>query len=137
MNTNQNADLVLEMFRAIESRDAQRVFSLCHPDVEFHWPPSLPYAGRGRGAWAETWVPLQPTPAEQQMYPRIVAATDREVVVLWQQRGLSPGGERLDTPVLGLYQVRDGKLVRAEMFYFDPVAVNGFLNRAKNQTQAG
>src|SRR5262249_30903554 len=129
MNTNQNADLMLESFRAIERRNAQRVFSLCHPDVESHWPPSLPYAGRGRGAWAETWVPLQPTPAEQQMDPRIVAATEREVVVLWQQRGLSPGGERLGTPVLGLYQVRDGKLVRAAMFYFDPVAVNGFLNR--------
>ena len=61
MNTNQNAELMLEIFRAIGSRDAQRVFSLCHPDVEFHWPPSVPYAGRGRGAWAETWVPLQPT----------------------------------------------------------------------------
>jgi uncharacterized protein len=71
------------------------------------------------------------------MDPRIVAATDQEVVVLWQQRGLSPEGERLDTPVLGLYRLRDGKLARAQMFYFDPVTVMEFLTRAKNQQPAG
>jgi len=137
MDANENAELMLEVFRAIEQRDAQRVFSLCHSDVEFLWPPSLPYAGGARGGWAETWVPLQPTQAEQRMDPRIVAATEQEVVVLWQQRGLSPKGERLDTPVLGLYQVRDGKLARATMFYFDAATVNDFLTRARNRAQAG
>jgi len=82
-------------------------------------------------------MPLQPTQAEQQMEPRIVAATDQEVVVLWRQRGRSPNGEHLDTPVLGLYQVRDGRLARAEMFYFDPVTVNDFLSRARHQMQTG
>ena len=136
MDAKENAERMLEVFRAIERRDAQRVFGLCHEDVEFHWPPSLPYGGVAQGfggdrpRWTETWMPLQPTPAEQQMEPRIVAATDREVVVVWRQRGLSPNGERLDTPVLGLYQVRDGKLARAQMFYFDPVAVADFLVRA-------
>jgi hypothetical protein len=47
------------------------------------------------------------------MDPRVVAANDEEVVVLWRQRGVSPIGERLDQPVLGLYQVRDGKFARA------------------------
>ena len=136
MDAKENAELMREVFGAIERRDAQRVFGLCHEDVEFHWPPSLPYGGVAQGfggdrpRWTETWMPLQPTPAEQQMEPRIVAATDREVVVVWRQRGLSPNGERLDTPVLGLYQVRDGKLARAQMFYFDPVAVADFLVRA-------
>jgi ketosteroid isomerase-like protein len=40
----------------------------------------------------------------------------------------------LGTPVLGLYQVRDGKLARAQMFYFDTATVNDFLVRAKNLT---
>src|SRR5215467_7366551 len=79
MDANKNAELMLEVFRAIEQRDAQRVFSLSHADVEFLWPPSLPYAGGARGAWTETWIPLQPTRAEQRMDPRIVAATDQEV----------------------------------------------------------
>ena len=143
MDAKENAELMLEVFRAVERRDAQRMLGLCHADVEFHWPPSLPYGGVAQGfggdrpKWSETWMPLQPTQAEQQMEPRIVAATDQEVVVLWRQRGRSPNGEHLDTPVLGLYQVRDGRLARAEMFYFDPVTVNDFLSRARHQMQTG
>jgi len=52
------------------------------------------------------------------------------VVVLWQQRGISAAGERFDGEVLGLYRLRDGKLARAQMFYFDTTAVNNFLARA-------
>jgi ketosteroid isomerase-like protein len=36
----------------------------------------------------------------------------------------------LDSTVLGLCEVRDGQLARAQMFYFDPRAVTEFLGRA-------
>ena len=143
MSTSENVQVMLEVFRAIERRDAQRFTELVHPDFEIHWPPSLPYGGtyrdleaearRDRPTWAGTWNRLQPTVAERRMDPRIVAASDEEVVVLWRQRGLSPVGERFDGPVLGLYQVRDGRLARAQMFYFDTVALAGFLVNAERQ----
>jgi hypothetical protein len=38
---------------------------------------------------------------------------------------------RFDGPVLGLYRVREGKLVRAQMFYFDAAAAAGFLADAE------
>jgi len=125
---------MLEIFSAIERRDPQRVFELCQPDVEFLWPPSLPYGSTSPGsAWANTWLPLQPTEAERRMDARVVAAGPEEVVILWQQRGVSPAGDGLETPVLGVYQVRKGKLARAQMFYFDTAAVNDFLARASRQ----
>jgi ketosteroid isomerase-like protein len=134
-------EVVLAVFRAIERRDAQRFTSLVHPEFEIRWPPSLPYgggfrgldarAGLGRRTWAETWNPLQPTAAERQMDPRVVAASGQEVVVLWRQRGRSPIGGRFDGPVLGLYRVRDGKLACAQMVYFDTAAVAGFLADAE------
>jgi ketosteroid isomerase-like protein len=133
MSARENIQIILEIFGAIEQRNAPRVFSLCDPTVEFLWPPSLPYAGGERGAWAATWVPLQPTEATRRMNPRVVGATEEEVVVLWQQRGVSPAGEGLETPVLGLYQVRHGKLARAQMFYFDSSGVNDFLARAGSE----
>jgi hypothetical protein len=46
--------------------------------------------------------------------------------VLWHQRGLTGNGERLDIEVLGLYEVRDAKFFRAQMFYFDTAAVLRF-----------
>jgi hypothetical protein len=47
--------------------------------------------------------------------------------VLWHQRGRAPNGSGLDSEVLGLYQVRSGKLARGQMFYFDPAGVDHFL----------
>jgi ketosteroid isomerase-like protein len=64
------------------------------------------------------------------MDPRVVAATDREVVVLYRQRGVSPSGQRFDGEVLGLYEIRDGQFARAQMFYFDAIAVQQFLAAA-------
>jgi len=142
---SDNVDVVLRTFRAVEQRDVEGLFALYHPDVEFHDPPSLPYGGSFRAkadirarlehapgeTWLGTWGPLQPTEAERRMDPRVVAAGGAEVVVLYRQRALAPDGERLDAPVLGLYEVRDGKFARAQMFHFDTAALVEFLNRAR------
>lgn len=138
----RNVEVMLEIFAAIEGRDAARFAELVQPDVELHWPPSLQYGGSTAGpepdgpTWGRTWLPLQSGPAERRMDPRIVAASEDEVVVLWRQRGLSPSGERLDSPVLGLYRLRDGRLARAQMFYFDPVSVGAFVAAASRREPA-
>jgi uncharacterized protein len=146
MKVSKNIEIVLEAFKAVERRDEQRLIELYHPEVEFHWPSSLPYGGSFRGeeelesrqgGWGQTWGPLQPTEAERRMEPRVVAANDDgEVVVLWRQRGVSPTGERFDGEALGLYQVREGKFARAQMFYFDTAAVLSFLERARREQEA-
>src|SRR5205814_3516763 len=122
-----NRKLLLAVFRAIEQRDDRRFRELLHPDFERHWPPSLPYGGSKAGTWSETWEPFQPGETERRMNPRVVAVSEDEGVVLWRQRGVSPSGEQFECEVLGLYQVREGKLARAQMFYFDTAAVASFL----------
>jgi ketosteroid isomerase-like protein len=137
-----NIQFMLDLFRAIEQRDPhnpkpEQEAQFYTSDVEFHWPPSLPYGGSSRGlkrsgpAWSDTWNPLQPTAAERRMDPRVVGANDREVAILYRQRGVSQSGDRFDGEVLGLYEVRDGKLARAQMFYFDEAALVRFLASAK------
>jgi ketosteroid isomerase-like protein len=136
MSIKDNSQFVLEVFSAIEQRGDERFGDLLHPDFEIHWPPSLPYGGSSRGqkhqvpTWSETWKSLQPTKAERKMEPRVVAPSDEEIVVLWRQRGVSASGDRFDGEVLGLYQIRNGKLARAQMFYFDTAAVASFLMKA-------
>ena len=139
MSRTPSTEVVTAAFAAVERRDERRLAELYHPEVEFHWPPSLPYGGSFRGATApqagdrtsfdQIWDPLQPTRHERRMDPRVVAATDKEVVVLWHQRGLRPDGQRLDMQTLGLYGVRDGKFARAQMFYFDATAILRFLQQ--------
>jgi uncharacterized protein len=139
---DRNVEVVLQLFRAIEARESGRSnpeqeLALYQPDVEFHWPAALPYGGTLRGLtrssgynWSATWNPLQPTAAERHMNPRVLGTDDHEVVILYHQRGISPGGERFDGEVIGLYELRDFKLSRAQMFYFDEASLSRFLNRA-------
>jgi ketosteroid isomerase-like protein len=142
MSQQDDVALVLDVFRAIEQRDAGRIRELFAPDISFQWPPSLPYSG-ARGptsegsTWVEIWDPLQPTEAERRMDPRIVATSPEHIVALWRQRGVSPTGDRFDGEVLGLYEVRGQKLARARMFYFDTVALAGFLRRASTALARG
>jgi ketosteroid isomerase-like protein len=137
MRIQENVRVVLDIFSAIERRDERRLLELIHPELEIHWPPSLPYGGTSRThkhkgpTWEATWFPLQPTEAERRMDPRVVAASEDEVVVLWRQRGVTPTGDRFDGEVLGLYQIRGEKLARAQMFYFDTAALVSFLAKVK------
>ncbi len=133
----ENSETILQVFRAIEARDAARFVESLTPDFEISWPPSLPYGGVARGttpqsnSWGTTWAPLQPEPEDRKMDPRVVAAHGDEVVVLWRQRGRDATGNRCDEEVLGLYRFKNGKLARAQMFYFDTTATARFLANAK------
>lgn len=138
-----NVEVVLALFRAVEERDREALLGLYHDNVEFHDAASLPYGGSVRGkaairaqleaapetTWLGTWGPLQPTEAERRMDPRVIAAEGDQVAVLYTQRALSPDGERFEAPVVGLYEVRDGKFARAQMFHYDTAALLAFLDR--------
>jgi len=140
---DRNIQVMLEIFRALEERDPsrrtvdKREEALYQPDVEFHWPSALPYGGTFRGkdaaVWSATWNPLQPTAAERKMDPHVIGADDRQVVILYHQRGVSLSGEQFDGEVIGLYDMRDFKLSRAQMFYFDEAALVQFLQRAARE----
>ena len=121
MTSPSSVDVVLAAFDAVEDRDDARFAELCHRDAEFHWPPSLPYGGTVRGVrpgrprrgWGAAWDPLQPTESERRLDPRVIAATNDEVVVLWQ-----PARPR--HPRVGAAENRRGTLVerpqRAERY---------------------
>lgn len=145
-----NAEVVLAVIRAVEDRDAEALFELYHDDVELHDAPSLPYAHTARGkeeireqletapetTWLGTWGPLQPTKAERRLDPRVVATEGNEVVVQYTTRALAPNGERFESLVLALYEVRDGKFARAQMFHYDTAALSAFLERTAESAQA-
>jgi ketosteroid isomerase-like protein len=143
MNADAHIRVVLEVFAAIEQRDATRFQAHTHPGVTICWPPSLPWNagvpgrpdedGHHARSWLEVWAPFQPTAAERQMDPQVIAAADDRVVVRWRQRGRSPTGLCFEGQVLGLYEIRAERLDRAQMFYFDTDAVRRFLADAEGR----
>jgi ketosteroid isomerase-like protein len=148
---NRETEVALAAIRAVEERDAETLFGLCHDEVEFHEAPTLPYGGSSRGkdflrrqleeepqrTWLGTWGPLQPTVRERRMDARVIATDGETVVVMYRQRAVAASGERLDAPVLGLYHVRDGKLARAQMFHFDTASIMRFLAVARESERQG
>src|SRR5260370_16219335 len=83
---DKNIQVMLENFRAIEQRDPNHenlepMRQLMQPDVEFHWPPALPYGGTaravrrtGRANWSDTGTPPPPTTLERRMESRGLTA---------------------------------------------------------------
>jgi ketosteroid isomerase-like protein len=131
----ESEEIVLEAFAAVDARDDGRLKRISHPEASFVWPESLQPShfrtveGKVATSWEEVWEPFQPLPefTTRKMSAQIVASSGTQVAVLWHQRGINRRGERFDCEVLGLYEVRDRLLYRAQMFYFDSAAVRKFL----------
>jgi ketosteroid isomerase-like protein len=134
-----NEEIVLDVIHAVENRDRTMLDRLYHTDIEFRWPPALPYGGTHSGAavarmsaqFAQIWFPLQPTESERRMDPQIIAADGDNVVVRYTWKGCDTTGKRFETPTLAHYRVRDGRLVRAQMYYYDLTGLLDFLRDAK------
>src|SRR5215207_2519667 len=110
MTRFENANFVIDMLSLVERRDRKELYALYHPDVEFHWPPGLPYGSVFAGAaaaeaserFAAIWMPLQPDEETRRMDPRVIATgDDGRVVVHYMWRGVDQSGRRFATETLG------------------------------------
>ena len=140
---SENGELVRRLFKAVEDRDLQAVLDCYDEDIEIHEAPSLPYGGVYRGhegaiqhaaGWLGAWGPLQ-SPAEYRLDATFLEGEDDTVGAVFRLRAVDDQhGERLDAPEVGIYKVRDGKVVRSQMFHADSAAVLDFLERAAQPT---
>lgn len=115
---SRNRAVVEELIELMNTRD-RRPTHLCHPDIEWHWPPSTPGAslyrghdelGRGLDTWIESWDKLVIEPEE-------FLEDGDYVLVLMQYRMRGAGsGVYLEAPVAHLHQLEDGLLRRWWMF---------------------
>src|SRR5260370_932035 len=84
MSRTASTDIVMAAFAAVERRDERRLAELYHPEIEFHWPPSLPYGGAlppapppqpgGRPPFDQRRHPSRAPTQEPPPDPRVTAA---------------------------------------------------------------
>lgn len=135
-----SGQVVMNALSALEARDLERLHALYHPDVCFHWPPGLPYAGTHCGRevmamtqlFSEIWSPLQPDAETRRLDPRILAVDGDEVIAEYTWRGRGANGSTFSTRTLARYEVRDGRLVDARMFHFDLLGLVSFIEDARS-----
>jgi uncharacterized protein len=135
----EHVEVVRRLFQAVEERDLQGVLDCYDEGVEIHEAASLPYGGIYRGhdgavkhaiGFLAAWDDHQGE-AEQRLDPHFFAGDDgATVAVLFRHRAIDQAsGRRLDAPEVSIYEVRDGKIVRSQMFHADSAAVAQFLAR--------
>jgi uncharacterized protein len=137
--SQENVELIRSLFGGVEERDLRTYLAAWHPEVVIREPGSLPYGGEYRGlegvrrhaaGFMQTWEALQPRD-ERKLNAIFIDAGDH-VIARWRLKARVPDGEgTLDMPMVGVYKLRDGKLVEAQMFYWDTAAVLRFLESTR------
>ena len=137
----ENVEAVRCLFRAAEERDLEGVLDAFDPEIVIHEADSLPYGGvhcgpngarrHAYGFW-RTWRFLQSS-RERELDATFLDGGDR-VVALFRHRAHSADGEKIDLPMVGVYEVRGGKVAEARMFHFDTAEILEFLKRASYTT---
>jgi uncharacterized protein len=137
--SQENVELIRSLFGGVEERDLGTYLAAWHPEVVIREPGSLPYGGEYRGlegvrrhaaGFMQTWGALQPGD-ERKLNAIFIDAGDH-VIARWRLKARVPDGEgTLDMPMVGAYKLRDGKLVEAQMFYWDTAAVLRFLESTR------
>lgn len=133
-----NVELVQRLFAAVEDRDLDGILGCYADDVEISESTSLPYGGVYRGrrgaiehaaAFVNTWGPYQ-SPDEFKLDAMFLEADDGTVAAIFRHRAVDAGGRRLESPEVGVYELRDGRIARSRMFHFDTAALRRFLDDA-------
>jgi uncharacterized protein len=141
--SQENVETIRGLFRGVEECDLEAYLAVGHPEVVIREPDSLPYGGEYRGldglrrhaaGWMRTWAALQPG-KERKLDATFIDAGDH-VVTRWRLKARAPDGdETLDLPMVGVYELSDGKHVGAKIFYSDTAAVLRFLESAERARQ--
>jgi ketosteroid isomerase-like protein len=131
-----NIEVLQRLFRAVEERDLPTLLDCYDADVEINESPSLPYGGVYRGhdgvrrhaaGFMRAWGAYQ-TATMVAMEPRFADVDAETVVAVFRHRATDADARRLDTPEIGLYEFRRGKVCRTQMFHFDPAELVRFID---------
>jgi uncharacterized protein len=142
---SEKGELVRRLFKAVEQRDVDAVIACYADDVEIHEAESLPYGGvyRGRDAGLRHWKAVMGAwaPFKTGLAPDLDATfIDGEgdtVAVLFRARAIDASQRLFVAPEVGIYTVRDGAIVRSQMFHADGAAVARFLRVPRTSEASG
>lgn len=132
---SENEKVALATIQAVERRDMDRLRKLYHPEVTFHWQPGLPYSGKFSGPgiaemteiFSRVWGPLQQNDDYRRMDARVLASKGDLVVIEYTWRAVRGDGATFQTDIVAKYRIKDGRLIEAQMFYYDLCGVIEFI----------
>jgi ketosteroid isomerase-like protein len=142
---SDDVEVVRRLFAAVEDRNLDHVLACYSDDVEITEADALPYGGVWRGrsgaaahaeAFMRAWGDLQ-GPEESRLDGRFWGDGAGTVCAVFRHRAFDRAtGARFDAPEVGIYRIRDDRVVRSQMFHADSAAVVGFLRDIGHRAEA-
>lgn len=133
-----NVEVVRRLFDAVERRDFEAMLDCYAPDVEINESADLPYGGTYHGhdgarqhaiAFMRTWGRFQQDGADARLDARFAEGPDGVVTAVFHHRATDHDrGEHIDGDEVSVYEVRDEKIVRSQMFHFEQGKLARFLD---------
>ena len=118
--TEQNVQIVEDVYEAFARGDVAAVLAAMTDDVEWHEAEGMPYGGVYRGGDAvaqNVFGPITTDIPDFAVTPAEMIASGDTVAVVVRYTGTGKNtGEQLDLPVVHIWNVRDGKLERFRQF---------------------
>ncbi|WP_175442345.1 nuclear transport factor 2 family protein [Humibacillus sp. DSM 29435] len=124
------------LFDAVSAQDVAALLRCYHPEVTILESGELPYGGTYRGlegalehvrSFQAAWAPFMDR--SQPLARSLTCDGEGTVTVAFRHQARSlASGRTLDEPEIGTYQVRDGLVIRSQMFHFEPAALCHFLS---------
>jgi uncharacterized protein len=114
-----NVDVIQSAWDAFGRGDIDEAVSVADPAGEIVTPESLPWGGTFQGpeGFKEMLGTLLSNFEQFKAVPeKVLGADDNHVVVLAKLTGRTKAGNPLEGRAVWVYQLRDGKVIRAEAF---------------------
>jgi ketosteroid isomerase-like protein len=118
--TEQNVQIVEDVYEAFARGDVAAVLAAMTDDVEWHEAEGMPYGGVYRGGDAvaqNVFGPITTDIPDFAVTPAEMIASGDTVAVVVRYTGTGKNtGEELDLKVVHIWNVRDGKIERFRQF---------------------
>jgi ketosteroid isomerase-like protein len=119
--SRENVEIIREFMEAFNREDYAACLDAIDPDVEWHPPPDIPSAAiaNGRDALIATWQDWLGAWDDYRSIPEEILEGGADTVLVFAEesaRGKDSGIKVRSRRVSGVYELRDGKIVRFKAY---------------------
>lgn len=115
-------ETVEALYEAFGRRDMPAIFGLLSDDVEITQSEELPWGGsyRGHDGARRFFGALGARITSTLAFERLIDSGDRVAAVGWTEGAVNETGARYRVPVVHVWRVRNGRIVRAQLYIDHP-----------------